>query len=105
MSRKTRIARKCCAANTSNIRIIPNSAGCGATIAHAPNVTAVRTSPTVSETERNCPPVGNDSTPVKSSSTFNRPGTAGSLINFVHPKDAGGVLIELVQAPPATVSA
>ena len=33
-----------------------------------------------------------------------RPGTAGSLINFVHPKDAGGVLIELVQ-PPATVPA
>jgi methylmalonyl-CoA/ethylmalonyl-CoA epimerase len=29
-----------------------------------------------------------------------RPGTAGSRINFVHPKDAGGVLIELVQ--PAT---
>lgn len=27
-----------------------------------------------------------------------RGGTAGSLINFVHPKDAGGVLIELVQA-------
>ncbi len=26
-----------------------------------------------------------------------RPGTAGSMINFVHPKDAGGVLIELVQ--------
>ena len=26
-----------------------------------------------------------------------RRGTAGSLINFVHPKDAGGVLIELVQ--------
>ncbi len=26
-----------------------------------------------------------------------RPGTAGSLANFVHPKDAGGVLIELVQ--------
>lgn len=24
-------------------------------------------------------------------------GTAGSLVNFVHPKDAGGVLIELVQ--------
>ncbi|XVU24462.1 methylmalonyl-CoA epimerase [Actinoplanes sp. CA-054009] len=24
-------------------------------------------------------------------------GTAGSLINFVHPKDAGGVLVELVQ--------
>lgn len=26
-----------------------------------------------------------------------RPGTAGSLVNFVHPKDAGGVLVELVQ--------
>ncbi len=26
-----------------------------------------------------------------------RAGTAGSLINFVHPKDAGGVLVELVQ--------
>jgi methylmalonyl-CoA/ethylmalonyl-CoA epimerase len=26
-----------------------------------------------------------------------RHGTAGSLINFVHPKDAGGVLVELVQ--------
>jgi methylmalonyl-CoA/ethylmalonyl-CoA epimerase len=26
-----------------------------------------------------------------------RRGTAGSLVNFVHPKDAGGVLIELVQ--------
>jgi methylmalonyl-CoA/ethylmalonyl-CoA epimerase len=26
-----------------------------------------------------------------------RPGTAGSRVNFVHPKDAGGVLIELVQ--------
>ena len=25
-------------------------------------------------------------------------GTAGSLINFVHPKDAGGVLVELVQS-------
>lgn len=24
-------------------------------------------------------------------------GTAGSLVNFIHPKDAGGVLIELVQ--------
>jgi methylmalonyl-CoA/ethylmalonyl-CoA epimerase len=24
-------------------------------------------------------------------------GTAGSLVNFVHPKDAGGVLIELVE--------
>ena len=31
-----------------------------------------------------------------------RPGTAGSLVNFVHPKDAGGVLIELVEpASPA----
>jgi methylmalonyl-CoA/ethylmalonyl-CoA epimerase len=30
-----------------------------------------------------------------------RPGTAGSLVNFVHPKDAGGVLVELVEpAPP-----
>jgi methylmalonyl-CoA/ethylmalonyl-CoA epimerase len=26
-----------------------------------------------------------------------RRGTAGSLINFIHPKDAGGVLIELVE--------
>ena len=26
-----------------------------------------------------------------------RPGTDGSMINFVHPRDAGGVLIELVQ--------
>ncbi len=26
-----------------------------------------------------------------------RPGTAGSTINFVHPKDAGGVLVELVE--------
>jgi methylmalonyl-CoA/ethylmalonyl-CoA epimerase len=25
-------------------------------------------------------------------------GTAGSLINFCHPKDCGGVLVELVQA-------
>ena len=35
-----------------------------------------------------------------------RRGTAGSRINFVHPKDAGGVLVELVEAveavePPA----
>ncbi len=29
-----------------------------------------------------------------------RPGTAGSRVNFVHPKDAGGVLIELVQPGP-----
>lgn len=28
-----------------------------------------------------------------------RRGTAGSQITFVHPKDAGGVLIELVEAP------
>jgi methylmalonyl-CoA/ethylmalonyl-CoA epimerase len=26
-----------------------------------------------------------------------RRGTAGSLVNFVHPKDAGGVLVELVE--------
>ena len=26
-----------------------------------------------------------------------RHGTAGSLINFIHPKDAGGVLVELVE--------
>jgi methylmalonyl-CoA/ethylmalonyl-CoA epimerase len=25
-------------------------------------------------------------------------GTAGSRVNFVHPKDAGGVLVELVEA-------
>jgi methylmalonyl-CoA/ethylmalonyl-CoA epimerase len=29
-----------------------------------------------------------------------RPGTAGSRVNFVHPKDAGGVLIELVEPAP-----
>jgi len=27
-------------------------------------------------------------------------GTAGSLVNFVHPRDAGGVLVELVQPAP-----
>jgi methylmalonyl-CoA/ethylmalonyl-CoA epimerase len=27
-----------------------------------------------------------------------RRGTAGSRVNFVHPKDAGGVLVELVEA-------
>lgn len=27
-------------------------------------------------------------------------GTAGSLVNFAHPKDCGGVLVELVQAAP-----
>ena len=26
-----------------------------------------------------------------------RRGTAGSRVNFVHPKDAGGVLVELVE--------
>ena len=31
-----------------------------------------------------------------------RRGTAGSSINFLHPKDAGGVLVELVQAPAVT---
>lgn len=37
-----------------------------------------------------------------------RRGTAGSLVNFAHPKDCGGVLVELVQQPasahPRTVS-
>lgn len=28
-----------------------------------------------------------------------RPGTDGSTINFVHPRDAGGVLVELVEPP------
>lgn len=32
-----------------------------------------------------------------------RTGTGGSRINFVHPKDAGGVLIELVQVELASV--
>jgi methylmalonyl-CoA/ethylmalonyl-CoA epimerase len=31
-----------------------------------------------------------------------RPGTSGSRVNFVHPKDAGGVLIELVELRPVT---
>jgi methylmalonyl-CoA/ethylmalonyl-CoA epimerase len=30
-----------------------------------------------------------------------RRGTAGSRINFIHPKDAGGVLVEIVQAAQA----
>ena len=30
-----------------------------------------------------------------------RRGTAGSRVNFIHPKDAGGVLIELVEPPSA----
>jgi methylmalonyl-CoA/ethylmalonyl-CoA epimerase len=29
-----------------------------------------------------------------------RHGTAGSSINFVHPKDTGGILVELVQPAP-----
>ena len=29
-----------------------------------------------------------------------RVGTRGSRVNFVHPRDTGGVLIELVQPPP-----
>ena len=32
-------------------------------------------------------------------------GTAGSRVNFVHPKDAGGVLVELVEAGPQASSA
>jgi methylmalonyl-CoA/ethylmalonyl-CoA epimerase len=28
-------------------------------------------------------------------------GTAGSRVNFIHPKDAGGVLVELVEPGPA----
>jgi methylmalonyl-CoA/ethylmalonyl-CoA epimerase len=31
-------------------------------------------------------------------------GTAGSLINFVHPSDTGGVLIELVQPTPTDMN-
>jgi methylmalonyl-CoA/ethylmalonyl-CoA epimerase len=30
-----------------------------------------------------------------------RRGTAGSRVNFVHPKDAGGVLVELVEPTPS----
>ena len=35
---------------------------------------------------------------------YTRPetGTRGSRINFVHPKDAGGVLVELVEVPGPT---
>ena len=29
-----------------------------------------------------------------------RTGTAGSRVNFVHPKSAGGVLVELVEPAP-----
>jgi methylmalonyl-CoA/ethylmalonyl-CoA epimerase len=28
------------------------------------------------------------------------PGTAGSRVNFIHPRDAGGVLVELVEPAP-----
>lgn len=31
-----------------------------------------------------------------------RRGTGGSRINFIHPKDAGGVLVEVVEYPAAT---
>ncbi len=34
-----------------------------------------------------------------------RTGTAGSSINFIHPRDAGGVLVELVQPASAGVHA
>ncbi len=34
------------------------------------------------------------------STTRPRRGTAGSRINFVHPKDCGGVLVELVEPGP-----
>jgi methylmalonyl-CoA/ethylmalonyl-CoA epimerase len=34
---------------------------------------------------------------------YDRPrrGTAGSMVNFIHPKDAGGVLVELVEPGPS----
>ncbi len=32
-------------------------------------------------------------------------GTAGSRVNFIHPKDAGGVLVELVEAAPEAPAA
>ena len=32
-------------------------------------------------------------------------GTGGSKVNFVHPKSAGGVLVELVQPPPGGLEA
>jgi methylmalonyl-CoA/ethylmalonyl-CoA epimerase len=28
-----------------------------------------------------------------------RPGTGGTLVNFIHPRDTGGVLVELVERP------
>ena len=33
-----------------------------------------------------------------------KPGTAGARINFVHPKDACGVLVEIVEPPPSDVT-
>ncbi|MGL5860740.1 MAG: methylmalonyl-CoA epimerase [Phycicoccus sp.] len=33
-----------------------------------------------------------------------RRGTSGSRVNFVHPKDAGGVLVELVEPAPGAVA-
>ena len=33
-----------------------------------------------------------------------RRGTSDSRINFIHPKDAGGVLVELVEPAPPTVT-
>ena len=33
-----------------------------------------------------------------------RRGTAGSRINFIHPKDAGGVLVELVEPAPTSAT-
>ena len=33
-----------------------------------------------------------------------RRGTAGSRVNFIHPKDTGGVLVELVEPSPAGTS-
>ena len=33
-----------------------------------------------------------------------KPGTAGARINFVHPKDAGGVLVEIVEPAPASAA-
>jgi methylmalonyl-CoA/ethylmalonyl-CoA epimerase len=31
-----------------------------------------------------------------------RPGTGGSRVNFIHPRDAGGVLVELVEPRPGS---
>jgi methylmalonyl-CoA/ethylmalonyl-CoA epimerase len=32
-------------------------------------------------------------------------GTSNSRVNFIHPKDTGGILVELVQADPAGAEA